>query len=98
MATLTIRNLDERVKQKIREEAARKGISMEAHVRQLLEAAVAEAEEPKEDLMALIRQKFAETGFKGIKKGELQIPPRDEYMVESMFDLEDDAVEVEAPG
>ena len=95
MTTLTIRNLDEGVKQKIREQAARKGVSMEAFVRQLLTTAVTEVEEPEENIMTLIRKKFAETGFEGIKEGELQIPPRDEYMVESIFDLEDETLQME---
>ena len=89
MATLTIRNLDENVKQKIREAAARKGISMEAFVRQLLETAVADVEEPEENIMTLIRQKFAERGIKGIDFDEIPIPPRDEYMTESSVDFAD---------
>lgn len=40
MATLTIRNLDDDVKQALREQAARHGVSMEEEVRTLLAKAV----------------------------------------------------------
>lgn len=40
MATLTIRNLDDHVKQALREQAARHGVSMEEEVRTLLAKAV----------------------------------------------------------
>ncbi|MCI5077686.1 hypothetical protein [Oricola sp.] len=40
MATLTIRNLDDQVKQALREQAARHGVSMEEEVRTLLTKAV----------------------------------------------------------
>jgi plasmid stability protein len=36
MSTLTIRNLDDRVKQKLRERAASRGISMEQEIRDVL--------------------------------------------------------------
>lgn len=47
MATLTIRNLDDAVKQALREQAARHGVSMEEEVRTLLAKAVAPRERRK---------------------------------------------------
>ena len=87
MATLTIRNVDEAVKQKIREKAAKKGISMEAHVRQLLHASVVEDEDQEENIMVLIRRKMAERGIEGIDFEEIPIPPRDEYISKSDVDF-----------
>lgn len=43
--TLTIRNLDESVKQKLRMQAASHGRSMEAEAREILRVAVAKAEQ-----------------------------------------------------
>lgn len=40
MATLTIRNLDDKVKQALREQAAKHGVSMEEEVRTVLTKAV----------------------------------------------------------
>ena len=87
MATLTIRNLDDNVKQKIREKAAREGVSMETFARQALKAAVLEIEEPEENIMVLIRKKFAEREIKGINFDEIPIPPRDEYVAETVVDF-----------
>lgn len=39
MGTLTVRNIDDRLKKKLRERAARRGISMESSVRAVLLAA-----------------------------------------------------------
>jgi antitoxin FitA len=69
MAAITVRNLDDHVKQRLRVRAARHGRSMEAEVRAILIDAVAE-EEPKNLLMAL-HQRFAELG--GV---DLDIPAR----------------------
>lgn len=47
MATLTIRDLDDEVKRRLRVRAAEKGVSMEAEVRAILTSAVeADPEEP----------------------------------------------------
>lgn len=39
MGTLTVRNIDDRLKKKLRERAARRGMSMESSVRAVLQAA-----------------------------------------------------------
>ena len=51
MATLTIRNLDEDLKQRLRERAARHGVSMEQEARSLLLKEVAPANERDEDVV-----------------------------------------------
>jgi plasmid stability protein len=74
MATLTIRNVDERVKRRLQVRAALNGRSMEAELREILSAAVEEAPvatEPEEGLGTAIHKLFAPLG--GV---ELQIPPR----------------------
>jgi plasmid stability protein len=74
MATITIRNLDEKVKRKLQVRAALNGRSMEAEVRACL-ALLAEEDTPsagaEEDLGTAIRRLFAPLG--GV---ELKIPPR----------------------
>jgi len=69
MAAITVRNLDDHVKQRLRVRAARHGRSMEAEVRAILVEAVGE-EEP-ENLLLALRERFAELG--GV---DLDIPPR----------------------
>jgi plasmid stability protein len=74
MATLTIRNLDEKVKRRLQVRAALNGRSMEAEARDALAEFVASSPasiEPEEDLGTAIRKRFA--AFGGV---ELQIPPR----------------------
>jgi plasmid stability protein len=74
MATLTIRNLDEKVKRKLQIRAAINGRSMEAEVRALLSAYVEESPEkevPEEGLGTAIQKLFAPLG--GV---ELEIPAR----------------------
>jgi plasmid stability protein len=67
MATLTIRNLDERLKGRLRVRAASRGRSMEEEVRQILRAALNEAEPVSTNLAARIRRRFA-------KLGDVQLP------------------------
>ena len=71
MATITVRNLDEWVKQKLRVRAAANGKSMEQEVRDILRAAVEEERLPAQDLASAIRSRFAPLG--GV---ELELPPR----------------------
>lgn len=74
MATLTIRNLDEKVKRRLQVRAALNGRSMEAEARDALVEYVASSPasiEPEEDLGTAIRKRFA--AFGGV---ELDIPPR----------------------
>ncbi|MEE4383898.1 MAG: plasmid stabilization protein, partial [Pseudomonadales bacterium] len=54
MASITIRNLDEAVKRRLRMRASEHGRSMEEEVREILRSAVAEPEPPR-DLARAIR-------------------------------------------
>lgn len=71
MASITIRNLDERVKTGLRVRAAEHGRSMEEEVRRILGAAV-EADAAPADLVASIRARVEPLG--GI---ELSLPTRE---------------------
>jgi plasmid stability protein len=53
MGTLTIRNLDDDLKQKLRERAARHGVSMEQEARSLLLKDVAAAKEREGDVVTV---------------------------------------------
>ena len=61
MATLTIRNLDEGLKMRLRGEAARHGRSMEEEVRQILRERLS-AETHEEELGTTLHRRFAATG------------------------------------
>ncbi|HRW47903.1 MAG: hypothetical protein M9936_28985 [Caldilinea sp.] len=69
MATLTVRNLDEETKAKLRQMAARHGHSMEEEVRRILNRAIEHGEQ--RGLGTRISALFAEVG--GV---DLEIPPR----------------------
>ena len=61
-ATLTIRNVDVRLKEALRVRAARRGHSMEAELRDILRSALG-AQEPREtNLAEAIRRRFAPLG------------------------------------
>ena len=63
MATLTIRNVDAGVKERLRVRAARHGRSMEAEARSILSAAVADdRDQPEPNLAEAIRRRFAPLG------------------------------------
>jgi antitoxin FitA len=71
VATLTIRDVDTAVKERLRMRAARHGRSMEAEVRLILSAAVAaDQEQPEPNLAEAIRRRFAPLG--GV---DLEPPP-----------------------
>ncbi len=70
MARITIRNLDEGVKRRLRERAAENGRSMEEEARDILARSVGEAPPPK-DLGRTIHARFAALG--GV---ELELPER----------------------
>jgi len=67
MATLTIRNLDERIKGRLRVRAATRGRSMEEEARQILRTALNESEPATTNLAERIRHRFA-------KLGDVQLP------------------------
>lgn len=71
MASMTIRNLDEEVKSKLRLRAAANGRSMEEEARTILREAVEGEAEPR-NLARALRERFAPFG--GV---ELDIPPRE---------------------
>jgi len=71
MASITIRNLDDNVKRKLRLRAALHNRSMEDEVRDILSATVAEERMPRENLADAIRRRIAPLG--GI---DLPLPPR----------------------
>jgi antitoxin FitA len=69
MSTLTIRNLDDDVKARLRVRAAQNGRSMEAEAREILKHSV---EPPAETgVGARLRARLA-----GLRLDELEIPPR----------------------
>lgn len=72
MATLTIRNLDEDTKARLRVRAARHGRSMEEEARTLLAAAVRTPAPRALDLAASIRRRFEPLGG-----AELDLSARD---------------------
>lgn len=72
MAVLTIRNLEDTVKARLRIRAARHGRSMEDEVRQILRAAVAVPSGSTSNLATRISARFAALG--GV---ELELPPRE---------------------
>lgn len=70
MAALSVRALDDEVKDRLRVRAAENGRSMEAEVRTILTAAVS-GPQPPGGLLTALRERFAQLG--GV---ELDIPPR----------------------
>jgi len=72
MATLTIRQLDEETKTKLRVRAALHGRSMEEEAREILESVLGESSLTTENLAERVRRRFGPLG--GV---ELELPPRD---------------------
>ncbi len=72
MASITIRQLEESTKRKLRIRAARHGRSMEQEAREILKTVLSQPEEPPRDLGKAIHDLFAPYG--GV---ELKIPPRE---------------------
>jgi plasmid stability protein len=62
MATLTIRNIDSAVKERLRVRAARHGRSMEAELRSILGEALETGHEQETNLAEAIRRRFAPLG------------------------------------
>ena len=72
MATLTIRQLDDRIKARLRIRAAHHGRSMEGEAREILRSALAASAPAGENLAEAIHRRFAALG--GL---ELDLPRRD---------------------
>ncbi len=73
MASITIRNLDERDKTKLRVQAAKNGRSMEEEVRNILRSALAKESQPAVNLAKSIQKRFHKTG--GIELPEIPREP-----------------------
>ena len=73
MATLTIRQLDETTKSRLRIRAAHNGRSMEEEAREILRSVVDSPASDGRNLADSIRERFAPLG--GV---DLQLPPRDQ--------------------
>src|SRR5438132_12920272 len=72
MATLTIRQLDEKTKTRLRVRAAHHGRSMEEEAREILRSALVSSSPVKTNLPETIRRRFGALG--GV---ELELPRRD---------------------
>ena len=83
MASLTIRNLDSALKEKLRVRAARRGHSMESEARDILKTALAKnpPKSPVRSLATRIHARFAALG--GV---DLEIPPREPTRPPPQFD------------
>ena len=71
LASITVRNLDDEVKRKLRIRAAEHGCSMEAEVREILTQAVYDVPKPRKGLDTRIHERFNAIG--GI---DLELPER----------------------
>lgn len=72
MATLTIRDLDDALKLKLRLRAASQNRSMEEEARQILRAALTESVRPQESFLARVKSRFD-----GLGDVRLSIEPRE---------------------
>ncbi|MDQ3059355.1 MAG: pantothenate metabolism flavoprotein [Pseudomonadota bacterium] len=81
MSSLTVRNLDEAVKNSLRLRAARHGWSMEQEVRQILQQAVA-----PEQVDAISFAERINNRFKGLNADALPIPARKTTRTPPVFD------------
>ena len=72
MASITVRNLDDEVKRKLRIRAAEHGCSMEAEAREILSEAVATEPKPRKGLETRIHNRF-----KAIGGVDLELPKRE---------------------
>lgn len=71
MSTLTVRNLDDDLKTRLRVRAAQNGRSMEAEAREILRTSL--ATQPRTGLGTMIHSRFV-----GLGLDDLELPPRDE--------------------
>ena len=82
MSSITIRNLDSAVKERLRIRAAQHGHSMEAEARRILQAALKKPERPRgRSLYDRIHARFAPLG--GVN---LELPPRESAREPPRFD------------
>ena len=79
MASITVRNLEEGLKRRLRIRAAENGRSMEQEVRAILRAAVDQKPSRGKDLASAIRARFAPLGGVELElpsRGPMREPPR----------------------
>ena len=81
LASITVRNLDEELKRRLRTRAAENGKSMEQEARDILRAALVEAPSTGSNLASAIRARFAPLG--GV---ELELSPRKPAREPPQFD------------
>lgn len=81
MASITIRNLDDEIKQNLRVRAAENGHSMEEEVREILRSTLDATSSLEKNLGTKIHQMFMAVG--GV---ELDIPPRQSMRKPPRFD------------
>ena len=81
MASITVRNLEDGLKRRLRIRAAENGRSMEEEARDILRTALYHQPPAQEDLASAIRARFAPLG--GV---ELDIPPRSPMRKPPRFD------------
>lgn len=75
MASITIRNLDDHIKTKLRTQAAQHGLSMEQEAREILrKSLIVTEDETTGTFLQRIRSHFAGLGI-----DDLPIPPRDNF-------------------
>jgi plasmid stability protein len=78
MASITIRNLDQPLKTKLRVQAAMHGRSMEDEARDILRTALNKQPSPPANLAAAIRARFAPIGgveLPEVTRGPMREPP-----------------------
>jgi plasmid stability protein len=79
MASITIRNLDDETKERLRLQAARHRRSMEEEARTVLRQALAAPDAPARSLAAAIGQRFHALGGVELElpaRGTIRVPPR----------------------
>ena len=81
MASITIRNLDDELKSKLRLQSAQHGCSMEAEVRNILRLVLTPSA-PQSDFAARVHQRFAE-----LQLDALPIPGRQAVRTPPNFEL-----------
>ncbi len=81
MASITVRNLDEDIKRRLRIRAAENGRSMEQEAREILRAALGQEQPPVLKLGTAIHDLFEPFG--GV---ELELPPREPMREPLKFD------------
>jgi plasmid stability protein len=75
MAAVSIRDLDDSVREKLRIRAARHGRSMEAEMRAILTAAVSD-EEPESGLFNALAKRFSQLDGVDLELPSRAVPPR----------------------